>query len=213
MCATDTLSANLEDYLEAIYRIVQEDRVARVKDIAARLNVQKASVSGALQSLAAKGLVNHEPYSYITLTPRGETIAREVFHRHQVLTGFLTDFLGINPETADRNACHIEHAIEPIVLDRLIEFVQRTVAAVPLTAVAAGRGGTVVRVDGGEALVGTLHERGLTPGTPVEVEAVGPDGSVSVKVGGQSRSLSRPEAAAVLVARPRGPKARAHDDK
>jgi len=124
MAATQTLSASLEDYLETIYRLVQADRVARVKDIAARLGVQMSSVTGALRSLAAKGLVNHDPYSYTTLTPRGEEIARELFHRHQVLTSFLSDFLGIDPETAERNACHIEHAIEPIVLDRLIDFVE-----------------------------------------------------------------------------------------
>lgn len=125
MSAAPTLSASLEDYLEAIFVLAREDRVARVRDIAARLNVQMPSVTGAVRSLSAKGLVNYDPYSYITLTPSGEAIARDLFHRHQVLTAFLTDLLGIDPETAERNACHIEHAIEPVVLERLIEFVQR----------------------------------------------------------------------------------------
>jgi len=58
----------------------------------------------------------------------------------------------------------------------------------------------------------TLHELGLTPGTPVEVEAVGPDGSVHVKVRGYSRSLSRPEAEAVRVTRPRGSNTNVHGD-
>ncbi len=125
MSVTHALSARLEDYLETIFLLVRDERVARVRDIAARRSVQMPSVTGAVRSLSAKGLVNYDPYSYITLTPRGEAIARDLFHRHQVLTAFLTDLLGLEPETAERNACHIEHAIEPVVLERLIEFVQR----------------------------------------------------------------------------------------
>jgi len=124
MVATQALSASLEDYLETIYCLVQAKRVARVKDIAAGLGVQMPSVTGALRSLSEKGLVHHDPYSYATLTPRGESIAREILRRHQVLTEFLTDFLGLEPEAAERNACHMEHVIEPVVLERLTEFVE-----------------------------------------------------------------------------------------
>ncbi len=125
MPQTLDLSASLEDYLEAIFILVQERRVARVKDIAERLGVQMPSVTGALRSLAKKGLVDHDPYSYITLTTKGERIARDLLRRHTVLTDFLTDFLGLDQGTAERNACEMEHAIEPIVLDRLVEFVER----------------------------------------------------------------------------------------
>ena len=124
MAAAETLSASLEDYLETIFHLVEERRVARVKDIAARMSVQMPSVTGALRSLADKDLVRHDPYSYTTLTPRGEAIAREIVRRHEVLTGFLSDFLGLERETAERNACHMEHAIEPVVLERLVEFVE-----------------------------------------------------------------------------------------
>ena len=53
MADRSALSSSLEDYLEAIYQIVEQSRVARVRDIAARLGVQKPSVTGALRSLAA----------------------------------------------------------------------------------------------------------------------------------------------------------------
>lgn len=124
MSTRNSLSASLEDYLETIFLLVQEKRVARVKDIASRLGVQMPSVTGALRSLAAKNLVNHDPYSYITLTPEGEAIARDLVRRHGVLTDFLADFLGLDRKAADRNACEMEHAIEPVVLDRLVEFVE-----------------------------------------------------------------------------------------
>ena len=125
MPAAEELSASLEDYLETIYHLVQESHVARVKDIAARMKVQMPSVTGAVRALAAKDLVDHDPYSYVTLTPQGEEVAREMVRRHEVLTAFLTDFLGLDPVTAERNACHVEHAIETVVLDRLIEFAEK----------------------------------------------------------------------------------------
>ena len=125
MPESELLSASLEDYLETIYHLVEEGRVARVKDIAARLKVRMPSVTGAVRSLAAKGLVEHDPYSYVTLTPKGEKVARELVRRHEVLTRFLTEQLGLGKEAAERNACSMEHAIEPIVLERLIEFVNK----------------------------------------------------------------------------------------
>ena len=124
MSTHDTLSASQEDYLEAIFHLVEEGRVARVKDIAARMSVQMPSVSGALRSLADRELVHHDPYSYITLTPSGEKIAKDIVRRHEVLTHFLSHFLGLDPTAAERNACHMEHAIEPVVLERLVGFVE-----------------------------------------------------------------------------------------
>lgn len=139
--AVPALSASLEDYLEAIYHLVREGRVARVRDIAARLNVQMPSVTGALRSLAAKDLVNHDPYSYVTLTPEGERIARDMVRRHEVLTGFLSNFLGLDAAAAERNACAMEHAIEPLVLTRLVAFVEQEGAPTARWAVTAEENG------------------------------------------------------------------------
>jgi len=118
------LSASLEDYLEAIYHVASEQGAARVRDIAARLGVQMPSVTGALRTLASKDLVKHDPYSHVTLTPEGERIAREMVRRHEVLTDFLVRFLGLDAATADRNACHLEHAMEPVVLTRLVKLIE-----------------------------------------------------------------------------------------
>jgi DtxR family Mn-dependent transcriptional regulator len=96
-----------------------------VRDIAERLSVQMPSVTGALRALAARDLVNHTPYSYVTLTPAGERVARDMVRRHDVLTGFLSDFLGLDRVTAERNACAMEHAIEPVVLTRLVAFIEQ----------------------------------------------------------------------------------------
>jgi len=118
------LSESLGDYLECIYHLVRSAPVARVRDIAERMNVQMSSVTGALKSLAEKELINYEPYGLITLTPRGQKAARELVRRHEALTQFLMRVLSVDPAAAGRNACHMEHAIEPQVLEKLVKFLQ-----------------------------------------------------------------------------------------
>ncbi|NLK42576.1 MAG: metal-dependent transcriptional regulator, partial [Planctomycetes bacterium] len=69
------LSASLEDYLEAIYVLLQSGNVARSKDIAEHLQVSAASVTGALRTLAERQLIHYKPYGYITLTDKGQQAA------------------------------------------------------------------------------------------------------------------------------------------
>lgn len=116
------LSESLEDYLEAIFLLIREQAVARSRDIAARLNVNKSSVTGALQALAERALVNYEPYGYVTLTPAGAAAAQKVLRRHEALRDFLVKVLSIDAAEADANACRMEHAISKGVMDRLVEF-------------------------------------------------------------------------------------------
>jgi DtxR family Mn-dependent transcriptional regulator len=120
----DGLSASLEDYLEVIFHLEQSNRVARAKDIADQMNVQRASVTGALKALAGRGLINYSPYSYITLTSSGRNIARDVIHRHEVLKEFFITALRMSPDQADTNACAIEHKINPEGIDRLVRFLE-----------------------------------------------------------------------------------------
>ena len=67
----ERLSASLEDYLEAIFHVVEAKQASRAKDIADRLNVNSSSVTSALHALKERGLVNYEPYDLVTLTPEG----------------------------------------------------------------------------------------------------------------------------------------------
>ena len=117
--AGKALTSSQEDYLEAILYLVRQSRVARVRDIAQRLGVGKPSVTSALKALSRRKLVNYDPYQYITLTDLGRELAEEISHRHVVLRRFLMDVLGIDADTADANACRMEHAIDPEVLGRL----------------------------------------------------------------------------------------------
>jgi DtxR family Mn-dependent transcriptional regulator len=117
------LSASLEDYIEAIFHIVSENKVARGKDIAARLKVSNASVTEALQSLARKGLVNYAPYEVITLTGKGKKVAEDVIRRHEILKDFFVKVLAIDEEVAEEGACRVEHAAPPEIIEKLIRFV------------------------------------------------------------------------------------------
>ncbi len=124
MAESPTLSSTLEDYLEAIVRLLSEKRAARVRDIAEAVQVHKSSVSVALKRLAEKGLVEYEPYELVSLTPEGEELGREIYRRHKVIRRFLTEVLSVDEEVAEANACRIEHAIDSEVLDRLLQFLE-----------------------------------------------------------------------------------------
>ncbi len=124
MAERETLSASLEDYLEAIHHITAAKKAARAKDIAQRLKVNSSSVTGALRALAARRLVNYAPYDVITLTPKGKKIARDIVRRHQALRDFFVKVLDIEVTLADRCACRMEHALPREILDQLARFVE-----------------------------------------------------------------------------------------
>ena len=120
MKKSDELSESLEDYLEVILKLEQSQRVARAKDIAEKTKVQRGSVTSALKNLKEKKLINYEPYSFITLTPKGKKLAKEITHRHAVLRNFLLMILQLDEETAELTACRMEHAIDNQSLEKLL---------------------------------------------------------------------------------------------
>jgi DtxR family Mn-dependent transcriptional regulator len=124
MVKANEISASLEDYIEAIYVISHENRVARVTDISERLDVRKSSVTGALKTLSSLDIINHDPYSFITLTEKGEEIGKEIFRRHTILKRFLTNILGVKPEKAEASACGLEHALDSKILEKIVTFIE-----------------------------------------------------------------------------------------
>jgi len=118
------LTESLEDYLEIILKLQKTNRVARSKDIAENLGIQRGSVTSMLKNLAEKGLINYEPYGYITLTDQGEKVALEITRRHGILQDFLTRVVQIAPDKADIMACRMEHDIDRESIDKLVKFVK-----------------------------------------------------------------------------------------
>jgi DtxR family Mn-dependent transcriptional regulator len=125
---TQKLSASLEDYLEAIFNLADDEGQTRSKDIATMLGVARSSVTGALQLLRSKGLANYERYGCVTLTSQGRAVAREVARKHDILTSFFVDVLGVEKEVAQRAACQAEHALGAEIIGRLLSFVDYVAA-------------------------------------------------------------------------------------
>jgi len=119
---TSNITGSLEDYLETIYRILGKSSVARVRDIAEEMQVSPASVSPAMKRLSEKKLIRYSKRNYIELTEKGMFIARRTMTRHNLLSRFLTDILGINPEQAENDACAMEHYLSESSMERLAAF-------------------------------------------------------------------------------------------
>jgi DtxR family Mn-dependent transcriptional regulator len=120
----DELSAKMQMYLKAIHEIQTHKGAARVTDIALALDVRKATVTSALKTLSAAGLLNYEPYNATTLSELGLSAATELDRRYDVLRSFFVRVLGIDGETANTDACGLEHHISETLYDRLIGFIE-----------------------------------------------------------------------------------------
>ena len=120
--AEKPLTSVMEDYLEAIFDLDKEKKVVRVKDIAKRLDVKMPTVTSMFKTLSKRGLVHYEKYEYVELTDKGSEVGSEMHRRHKILRRFLTDILNINLNTADEEACKMEHSLSAGTLDSLTDF-------------------------------------------------------------------------------------------
>ena len=97
-----------EDYLECILKLSKQRPVVRSIDIANDMNYSKPSISVAMKNLRLNGYINVDESGFITLTDSGMEIASNIYDRHLILRKWL-EFLGISQETAEQDACKIEH--------------------------------------------------------------------------------------------------------
>jgi DtxR family Mn-dependent transcriptional regulator len=112
------MTQSLEDYLEMVSFLSDEGEV-RVTDIASRLGVSKPSVLTALKALEEQGLIEHERYRTVTLTQKGAIRASEIRDRHDFLTTFLRDVLGVSAETSENDACKMEHILSEETIKKM----------------------------------------------------------------------------------------------
>lgn len=120
----NTLTSNMEDYLESIWIIALEKKVTRVKDIAKYLGVKTPSVVNAIKVLSEKQLVRQEPYGYVELTQKGILMAKEIYERHKTLYKFFHEILGVDTKVAKKDACEIEHHIHRKTLNYILQFIK-----------------------------------------------------------------------------------------
>lgn len=109
-------------YLESILVLSQKDEPVRSMDVAKYLGVSKPSVSRAMAILKSGNYVCIDDQGYITLAEAGRKIAEKIYERHVVLSKFLIS-MGVNEQTAEEDACRIEH----IISDEAFDIIKKTV--------------------------------------------------------------------------------------
>lgn len=113
------LTAPVEDYLKAVYDLERDGDAAATTELAARLGVAPASVTGMVRRLAAQGLLSHTPYRGVRLTVAGRRAALTTLRRHRVLEAYLATALGVPGDRLHAEAERLEHAASDDLVDRM----------------------------------------------------------------------------------------------
>ena len=118
------LTSSMENYLKAVFTLRQTHRRVRCIHIAERMDVTLPSVSRAVKELEKMGHVSRDGDGSVTLTPSGERIAAEIYERHRFFTQRLIA-AGVDPETAAKEACHMEHGVSENSFEKLKQSMER----------------------------------------------------------------------------------------
>ncbi|MGZ0707170.1 manganese-binding transcriptional regulator MntR [Coraliomargarita sp. W4R53] len=116
------LKETTQDYLEAIFDLIEQTGEARVVDLASRLGISHATVIQTIRRLQRDGFVTSEPYRSIFLTEEGRAIAEDARHRHAVTVALLKK-LGVSTEVAEVDAEGMEHHVSKETLKAFEKFV------------------------------------------------------------------------------------------
>ncbi len=114
-----------EDYIESILMIKREKGAVRSIDIANHFGYSRPSISRAVGLLRKDNLVVVDDSGYIELTPKGLELAKNVYSRHRMLIRFL-EKLGVSSDTAEIDACRVEHILSEESMDRIRDFVNKS---------------------------------------------------------------------------------------
>jgi DtxR family Mn-dependent transcriptional regulator len=117
--AREPLTTSVEDYLKAIYHLSDEGRPASTSDIAHRLALAPASVSGMIKRLSEQGLLEHAPYRGVQLTGQGRRLALRMVRRHRLIEAYLVQRLGYTWDTVHEEAERLEHAVSDTLVERM----------------------------------------------------------------------------------------------
>lgn len=220
---TDVLTQSIQDYLKHIYDLSADGGMASTNDLADRLGVAPASVTGMIQRLAASKppLIRYRKHQGVTLTADGERAALEVIRHHRLLETYLVKALGYSWDQVHEEADRLEHVISEDFEARvaaalgdpdrdphgdLIPSAQLTLPeddSDPLSALRPPQKAVVVRVNGEDpAFLRHLEGLGLVPGARVAAKAFSAfDSNLTVKVGSKTSVLGQNITGKIFVAR------------
>ena len=115
------LHASGEDYLETILVLQKKLGMVRSVDVARHMEVSKPSVCHAVATLRDGGFLTMDEDHFLHLTDVGREVAEKIYERHCFFTEQLIIAAGVDPKTAEADACRIEHIISDESFDRLNE--------------------------------------------------------------------------------------------
>ena len=124
MCLCKKLHASGEDYLETILILQKKLGMVRSVDVARHMEVSKPSVCHAVAILRDGGFLRMDEDHFLHLTEVGREVAEKIYERHCFFTEQLIR-AGVDPETAEADACRMEHAISGDSFDKLKEAVRK----------------------------------------------------------------------------------------
>jgi DtxR family Mn-dependent transcriptional regulator len=205
------LTQSTQDYLKHIFELTEDGVPASTNDLATRLGVKPASVTGMIQKLASAKppLVDYLKHQGVTLTPEGEQAALEVLRHHRLLESWLVQSLGYSWDEVHDEACRLEHFISEDFEARMAaalgnperdphgdpiptaELVMPSDEALPLSSSRPEQKAVVLRVIGEDpAFLRHLEELGLVPGARLEVSSYSPfDNNLTITVSGQTSTV------------------------
>lgn len=116
------LTNAMEDYLEMVYRLLQNSDVVRIRDLAESLHVKPSSASKMANNLKDEGWIEFEKYSYIKLTPQGAKKGKYLIYRHETLNQLLCC---INHSTDELEQVEkIEHFFNEQTIHNMHKFIE-----------------------------------------------------------------------------------------
>jgi DtxR family transcriptional regulator, Mn-dependent transcriptional regulator len=215
----EMLTGPVEDYLKAIYEIGRGTVAVATNDIAQRLEIAPASVSGMVRRLADQGLLGYERYRGVTLTDAGRRAALRTIRRHRIIESYLSSALEYPWDRVHDEAERLEHAASDELVDRMARAIGEPVvdphgAPIPsreglvdetdyltLDELGAGYGARVVRVsDDDPEMLRYLAELEIIPGAELVVVSRAPyQGPISLRIAGHLLAIGPSLASQVMV--------------
>lgn len=209
-----------EEYLEAIFKLNENQGPVKPSHLAGSLGVSQASVTEMVRRLTEQNLASKDDGNGIRLTEKGRRAALKVVRRHRLAERFLTDILGFTWDTVHDQACRLEHAMSQEIedgLDRLLEYPptcphghpipnrEGKVSPRKLTSLATllpGNRAVIAQVSEEDpAMLQYLASLGLLPDTEVTVEEIAPfGGPIMVAVDSARYAIGRELADKIQVA-------------
>ena len=189
------ISSVMEDYIKAIFNLIQKEGKANTNDLAKSMNVSAPTVTQMVKRLVDLKLVRHEPYKGVSLTQSGDKMALETIRHHRLIEQYLYEALGVPWDKVHSEAEKLEHVISEDLEKRIAEALNHQThdphgSPIPskdlvlesedlclLTELLAGSRGIISEVpDEDPNLLRYLDELGLKPDTAFIIKKIEPYG-------------------------------------